>query len=395
MIRVHEVDSIETVTDFKAAADHGINLRKFQEMNLPVTLPARKNQPMGAIPKSVFEEDFDRTHLKAESEDNMRWKFKGPWLAGLTDSGLQDYLRKVRPRRGDFSIFLKKKLVLELNETAAQKALDRGEKPPAPVAWEDVTREQELNFMRELREDRPRLYNFVSLFLDLAPVVAPGQVVAQSWDSNHPNGITVKSSPYELEGPPRTHPSGGLSYLRTAAFLENHPFYGPQAKKTPVKARVVQPKLAQGNYGGAKLGVGGFVADAPGGASAFNLARSNTWARQAAVQGIDRFDTHTPGGAKVWVEAQSAHVNSNGQVVVKVGEVDKKAQLVAREMAGEEVDIFAKPEVPAGDEAGASRTRDLRMRQRQQSGKSIFGSSRTYGLDGLGGDVSGMDKDMY
>ena len=52
---------------------------------------------------SVFEEDRDSTELDSEyarNHVNKRWKFKGPWITGMTDGEFDKWLEKsVRKRR--------------------------------------------------------------------------------------------------------------------------------------------------------------------------------------------------------------------------------------------------------------------------------------------------------
>lgn len=379
MIKVKQVDSIEAITDFGPAADHGITLRKFQEMNIPITIPNHKGG-MNMPKKSVFEDDFDFTAIQAgqlKDDMDMRWKFKGPWLAGLTDGELQKYIENhVRNRRSEFRAFLKTKLAKEMNESAAQKAKDSGEEAAShEVDASKITDVQLTNFLRKLREDRPRLYKLVSQFLDLAPIGPPTHN-SDMWKKEYtttPLTITV-GNPYAKEGPPITHPSAGLSYLRTASYLENHPFYGPQAKRTPVEARVVAPRHSNGARG-AKLGVGGFVTNVPGGDSTFNMSRVSADIRHERTPGLERLDPSIKGGAKVWVEPLSATVNSKGQTMIIVGETNSRSPEIAKELAGGDPLTLDEQPVQSQQHRGS-----LRQRQRHELGTSVMGSSRTYGL---------------
>ncbi|KAB5577920.1 mitochondrial ribosomal protein MRP51 [Coniochaeta sp. 2T2.1] len=382
MIKVNQVDSIESVTDFHPATDHGMSLRKFQEMNIPITVPSNKGG-MNMPKKSVFEDDFDFTALgqksgeQATDDMDMRWKFKGPWLAGLTDGEMQKYLEThVRSRRSEFRKFLKGKLAKEINESAAREAKDKGEEAPAAqeVDASKITDVELTNFLRRLRDDRPRLYKLVSQFLDLAPIGPPAHS-ADMWKKDYTQApLTLKvGNPYAKEGPPITHPSAGLSYLRTASYLENNPLYGPQAKRAPVEARVVAPRHGNGARG-AKLGVGGFVTNVPGGDSTFNMSRVSADIRHERTPGLERLDPSIKGGAKVWVEPLFATVNSKGQTIVTVGETDNKSPDIAKELAGgEALQIEEKPVQRS--------THNWPVRSRgRELGASVIGSSRTYGL---------------
>jgi hypothetical protein len=386
MIKVKQLDSIESVTDFSSGADHGISLRKFQEMNVPITMPGPERQ-MNLPKKSVFEDDFDFTATPARKDDHdvdNRWKFKGPWLAGITDGELQKYLEKnVRNRRPEFRLFLKEKLAQEINETAAQKVKEAGDDHTAPpeVHAKAITNQQLPQSLRRLRDDRPRLYRLVSQFLDLAPLAPPTQNKEMWKMSTATAPITITAaSPYAQDGPPITHPSAGLSYLRTASVMDNHPFYGPQLHHAAVQARVVAPRQSNGSRG-AKLGVGGFVTNAPAGNSTFNMNNVKGYPRESLPPGLERLDPNIWGGAKVWVEPLHATVNSKGQPVLTVTDADGKAQAVAREMAGEE-GVFKE----AAGREGEGRGMIYRKWKREEGGgsgglgPSVIGSSSAYGL---------------
>jgi hypothetical protein len=190
--------------------------------------------------------------------------------------------------------------------------------------------------------------------------------------STTPLTITA-GNPYAKEGPPVTHPSAGLSYLRTASYIENHPFYGPQMKHTPVEARVVAPRFTNGARG-AKLGVGGFVTNVPGGESTFNMSRVSADIRQERTPGLERLDPSIKGGAKIWVEPLNATINSKGQTIITVGETDRKTPEIAKELAGRDAVVDEPPVQPRQSRAG------MLHRQRNALGTSVLGSSKTYGL---------------
>lgn len=62
-----------------------------------------------------------------------------------------------------------------------------------------------------------------------------------------------------------THPSGGLSYLRTNSYFDNHPILGPQSTRATFDARLLSPRShTSSREGKAHLGIGGFVAQETG-----------------------------------------------------------------------------------------------------------------------------------
>jgi hypothetical protein len=380
MLRIKHIDSTERITDFSSAADHGVSLQKWQEMNLPITMPVAR-EAMKIPGRSVFEEDTDFTATqgdkKSEDSDN-RWKFSGPWLAGMIEGDFKKYLiKRVRSRRPEFRQFLREELAAELSNRATSEAQDKGEPAPAVLSPGSITDEQLTNFLRELRNDRPRLYGMCGRFLDLPPLQAP----KDPWGFGKSRESKV-SNPYAQDGPPITHPSAGLTYLRTASYLDNHPVYGPQKFHAPVKARIVMPRNQPNGGRGAKLGVGGFITDAPAGDTTFNM-RSLSPRTREMIPGIDSLDPNIEGGAKVYIDAMSARINSQGRVILKAGQAEAEAELVAKEAAGEEV-IFEEPKKQPTHEATPTREAD-RIRSRVgklgNSGPPVMGSAKTYGLD--------------
>ncbi|VUC37603.1 unnamed protein product [Clonostachys rosea] len=338
LLRINEVDTVENITDFQSAADHSLSLEKFQELRIPMSIPRRDGEVVSATTKkednlrSVFEEESDFTDVQDTSVD-QRWKFKGPWLAQMADGDFLNYLnKKVRPQRVQFRALLRERLAERLTSSQNRAAVESGKPTPEPIKAEDLTEEQFSDYIRSLRNDRVTLYALVSKFLDLPPLGTPIGFAQNNLIFSDGNQATDKitESPYGKSGPPPSHPSGGIGYLRTGAFMENHAVYGPQAKKTPIQARVVSPRIGPSP---AKLGVGGFVATVPVGANEFNV-RSGSKFRRPLANGINNLDISTYGGAKAYIEPFTATVDPEGKVVVQVRETSPEAQLIAKEMRG-------------------------------------------------------------
>lgn len=336
VIRVKQMDAIENVTDFASAADHSLSLEKFQEMHVALSIPKNSERRDSTSKtalwfKSVFEEDMDFTDFQRRCANDGRWKFQGPWLARMTEGEFGTYLdRKVRPKRALFRALLKDKLAQEITTKQNKLALEQGKPLPPKMEAHNISQEEFLDYLRILRNDRVTLYTLVSKFLDLAPLGQPlGFVRTVLWHQAN----AASESPYGKAGPPPCHPSAGISYLRTNAFMENHAVYGPQAKQTPVLARVVYPRAGPAP---AKLGVGGFVADTPPGDNEFNIryGRGRTTQTRAMLNGISHLDTTTFGGAKAYVEPHTASIDPSGRVILKLRETSPEAQLVAKESKG-------------------------------------------------------------
>lgn len=371
LIRIRELDSIESITDYAAATDHAMTLRKWQALNVPLTSQTDAEQKQHLAGKSVFEEGADIIAIdpaKRHTAEDKRWKFEGPWLAGITEGDFQNYLKKkVRTRRPEFREFLRTQLAADKNAAAATDAMDRGGPGSAETTLTaaDITDEQLTDYLRVLRHDRPLLYRLVGKFLDLAPVEPSDKIfqnlarstttlsggflspltglVGLSSSSSTPSSLGGPSgNPWAQDGPPITHPSAGLSYLRTAAYIDNHPVYGPQKSHPPQESRVVQPRTSTGTWS-AKLGVAGFITDNPFGEAAYSNTRHNpTYNNARAIPALSVIDPSIHGGAKIPVRVAAAKVNSQGRVIVTVAEADPEAVLVQSELEGKET-IYGQP----------------------------------------------------
>jgi hypothetical protein len=334
--------------------------------------------------KSVFEEDLDFTEHRQGRKDDKRWKFQGPWLARMTEGEFIAYLdKKVRPKRAEFKRLLLERLAQSHNAERAKSAMEQGIEAPEKITPDDISPEWYTDYVRSLRNDRAALYGLVSKFLDLAPLGQPVGII-QTFLAGGENAAA--ESPYGKSGPPPSHPSAGISYLRTNSFMENHPVYGPQKQRTPTLARVVYPRQGPS---AAKLGVGGFVADSPPGDNEFNTrfpARSKISATKTMLSGISHLDTTTFGGAKAYVSPQTATVDPSGKVVVQLREAEPETQLIAKEAKGRTRVYNSSKQKHTKTEADAWRTgrvTDELLGDGKEAapGSDAVSSSRNYGLN--------------
>ncbi|SPO05820.1 uncharacterized protein DNG_08507 [Cephalotrichum gorgonifer] len=384
-VRVKQVDSIEAITDYGSAAGHTLTLEKFHEMNMPVSAPVLRYEKQKEGKVSVFEESSDRTVSPASLDTNSksrRWKFDGPWLAGLSEEEFARFLKKkVRSRRAEFRQFLHQRRADELSHAASQKAMDLGADQPPRLSPSDISDEQLSEYIRSLRADRGALYALITQFLDLAPIAAP-QTSTNVWTNSLSETLPVVN-PYAQGGPPICHPSAGLSYLRTSSFVENHPLYGPQKQHSPVLSRILSPQRGPESP---KLGMGGFVTEVPPGTTSF-FHRYRDYDAQSKVQGLASFDPTISGGASVYLVPQSAKVSWNGKVTVKVDEATAEAQLVKKELSGNAEIYGEKKRAPREDLGVRDMSGDRLLHPRRTSrrpyfgGKSVLGSSKSYGLE--------------
>ncbi|KAI9152073.1 mitochondrial ribosomal protein subunit domain-containing protein [Paramyrothecium foliicola] len=407
LIRVKHLDTVESVTDFSSAADHALSLQKFQEMRVAMSVPKTTRRVIAGKPstsdmfvKSVFEEDLDFTDVEKGQGDDRRWKFRGPWLARMTEGELMEYVQKrVRPRRAAFRQLLRTRMAEEMTARRNRAAVDEGKPMPRKVEAKHITETQFLDYLHSLRNDRVTLYALVSQFLDLAPLGEPVGVSSALFQSFMPSSSNAPNSPWGKSGPPLSHPSAGISYLRTSSVMENHPVYGPQERRTPVQARIMYPRSGGMS---AKLGVGGFIAFAPQGDNEFNVrGSSHLKHKPEMLAGIRFLDTTTPGGAKAYVEPRTATVDPSGKVILEVRETGLEAQLIAKENKGQ-AQIYDDSDMPRDvdfstpsfDSFAAEQERlnevvdELLVQDSEQATsaeKDVVGSSSSYGLDGPDG----------
>lgn len=366
LIRVNSLDTLEHVTDFVSAADHTLTLQKWQEMNLPLTTPKPKDSSIrlpGRTPTDgVFEEALDGRPL----EDEKRYRFDGPWLPGQTVGEFNAYLEKdVRKRKMEFRLFLKEQKAAEDTIAAQRIAREEGlESVVDPVKASDITDDQLRDHIRELRQDRRQLFALIRKFLDLPP----SPVSSSLEDSfNSMLGLepgkgagprTIKSedflnksrSPYAESGPPRTHPSAGLSYLRSGAYVYNHALYGPQAKPPPIEARVVMPKGAAVGSFPPKLGVAGIVTEVPQ-ENSFNTSNVGKQYQAGHITrqsnpGLINIEPDKVGGSKVWVEPKVASIDPKGRITLTVAGASDAAVAIHRGTPNDVPESVRRPYVP-------------------------------------------------
>ena len=329
IIRVAAIDTMDHITDFESAADHAMSLRKWQEMNISITVDARKktlileSKQAHEEFRSVFEEDFDKTKRDEMSlhPNAGRWKFKGPWLAGLTEGQFQDYIKTtIRRKRGEFREYIRAWMERDLTRRKVEEARDKGQDPPADVRLSNEEFEQRFIVFRQ---ETNNLNEAIWRFLDL-PGSPPRREHNQKRSSEDNSELAQIMSERTAElGPPATHPSAGISYLRSPAHIINHAFLGPQNEQRPILSRVLRATNASAprNKGRPAIGVGGFVSDM-GLNSMFkpaNIDKNVLW---------NNFDPDVPGGSKVWVHPHQALIDQHGRVNFAVRQAEENVAAV-------------------------------------------------------------------
>lgn len=353
ILRISTMDTYEHITEYASAADHSLTLKKWQDLHLSMMTPKDKaNVVLDADKekierKSVFEKDLDYTVRREMDigEQDPRWKFNGPWLPGQTELEFSEYVKKeVRRRRLEFNDLLRKECATFLTSKAVEEARNSSSNAPEPMVASDITDEQFSVYVKGLRQDRVKLFTLIRQFLDLPPTskISDSAINVDEWFPGKQIDIkrdtdtqSKRDSPYAKGGPPKTHPSAGISYLRTSAHIENHPLFGPQRSKAPFYGRIVMPK-GSSKRSVAKLGVAGVVtsvpSDAEGGFRLDTLNRnSRTRGRPAASEmDLDYVNINLRGGGKAWVTATAASISPRGTVQLEVAKASEMSVVIAK-----------------------------------------------------------------
>lgn len=344
-IRVGAVDTLEHITDFESASDHVLTLRKWQELNLSMSMPeAPKRRVQGhSAPKwqhkSVFERDTDNTAPENQNihQEARRWKFSGPWLAGKSEGDFQEYLRKeIRRRKPEFRGYLRK--IYLAARTAEQRRLtrDKGEDFEETSETSQLSDGEFRAYIKHLRHNPSTLSTIIHQFLDLPNPPAPVPEESYLFASPDKTSKAASKSLYSESGPPKTHPSAGLSYLRASSYLNNHPKLGPQLHKTPVQARVLRPmRSSTGRVNSPLLGVAGVAAEDTALRGGFNENRP----------GIEFFDGTVSGGTKTWCTPKRANIDAQGRIKLSVEEAQEDTVSIHEEKTAKKLVVDGVMEV--------------------------------------------------
>ncbi|MCJ1277229.1 hypothetical protein MMC21_005039 [Puttea exsequens] len=402
-VRIENIDSIDHVTDFASAADHVITLQKWQEMGIPLiaerkqraraTMTESQYEPSPREPRprepspteperSVFDSQYDNTQIKNGTSSGPltkeRWKYRGPWIAGKSEGEFQQYVEKtLRKQKVEFRHFIRQKVMLIKQAEQRRHATEQGED------FEDIEAvsisAKEVNiYIKRLRNDENAMHRLIEEYLDLP--------------RDETQAAGTLESDYDSKGPPTTHPSAGLSYLRTKAVMWNHPEYGPQEHNAPIQGRVIAPQRFKGSYPTQALfGVGGVVA----------LDKRKPWTTAEGDPSIASYDPDIPGGARVWVHPSTAVINSRGQTELVVDRANPNEINVATgAFSGSATSkLLESPPVviaPARDHRGRGFTELRQSRSEQNYGLEYLtankGAGRAQPLLSPGGGAPDMNE---
>ncbi|KAF2774361.1 hypothetical protein EJ03DRAFT_263478 [Teratosphaeria nubilosa] len=363
-IRVRAQDTPEHITDFGSAADHSQTSRKWQEIGVPLLIRQAKRESKPPPPVSAFDDSIDNTDPAVTNSpvgEKSRWKYKGPWVAGMQSGEFDQWLRGFAAKRGRDGVkalvgrskidewrehlrsYILEKRLAERKREAQDEGEQLGPNQLAELRDSLFPTEAELReYEKKLRDDHvsdnlsSELTALIVSFLDL-PSVTPAASLSPEFlgKIQKPSLRSIVSS-IQAEGsdipPPSTHPSAGLSYIRTIAVMENHPLHGPQAHRAPFLARVVRPRIgSSGTEYQAQLGVGGVVANDPVSGSHYPRDSPRLAAGDPSMQTYDpekmsyAIEPDLEGGNKMWVHPQQAFIDEKGRIQLSVIRGDREA----------------------------------------------------------------------
>ncbi|KAI9662919.1 MAG: hypothetical protein M1821_007966 [Bathelium mastoideum] len=328
-LRITGIDTVEHITDFESAADHTKTLEKWQEIGMPVTRHKQRQLVIGGKgnPSNIFESDTDNTaELAIDTSTGQklginyeRWKQKGPWISGMSESDFAKYLTKIgKHEKSKFLSHLRENLRQEEMNKELNAARTAGRE--LPPDFHETFNISDAFFSAQLRRLRDELIDHegnIKLNSTLAIHLRDFFDLPALAETSLPGALTDQVQPnYDAfnDGPPQTHPSAGLSYLRTGAHVPNHPLLGPQRSGGVLRTRIL--KTHGGSSGAAdpsfsRFGVAGVVAK----------ARTN----ELRSFGIEEADLLAPGGIKAWAEVEQLTVDPKGRIEATVKPADRDA----------------------------------------------------------------------
>ena len=277
--------ALQRAKDRAAAQRAAEEARRTEEGLPPLRLPVKKHQ----------------------EKKNFRWRHQGPWLAGLTGDEFENWLsHTLSSRKTAFREIVRQQMQARKKAAAKAQSLEQG-KSFDEAAFESETKISEIDITNHLRQLRtqPELFGpLIASFFDL-----PEGPLNNERPGEWPYGRTTISSPvYATKGLPQTHPSAGLSYIRSRALAENDPEHGPLNDVSSKIGRILKSQPRWRTPGvDHSIGLAGFVGinDLP--ASALSRTKAGQFEAKR-------------GGRKIPVRPIGACVNPDGFVGLKIME---------------------------------------------------------------------------
>lgn len=235
------------------------------------------------------------------------------WLAYLEKDAFAAFLQNQNPSEVTFTseaeAFIANHAVQDEAELSAHATqLSETFRKTYAQKFEDYVKSWIIS-ERQDKTTASKLNNIIREFLDM-PQVDPGKSSSTLETFN-----IVEREPKTFS----THPSAGLGYLRTNNVLQNHPLLGPQEHKTPVEARVLQPRFLTRGQRTAVLGVAGFAVNEPTNVAGYGTTHDRSFSA------VTDLDITTEGGPKVWVHSKDVSIDPRGRVRLQVEQASSAA----------------------------------------------------------------------
>ena len=369
-VRIKAQDTYEHITEFASAADHTQTRAKWLEMGIPIRKAAAARYQDTQKPESVFEDHLDNTDptalrprprqqqgKNAEPErPRQRWKYTAPHIGAMPPGEFQKWLDSeiTTTTTTQWREFLRQYVLRQRLLEARKRARSEGipltaDQIPAlgkmltPSDKELENEEKRLRDNHKLDKLSSELSRLLTEFLDLPVLGAQAYIPAQT------DALRSAVSDLQDTAPPTTHPSAGLSHLRTNAIMDNHPIYGPQRHRAPVEARVLEARdRAVGKQvHEARLGIGGFVAKDP-------ITSTGPGQKGSADDMSWHLNPELEGGNKMWVHPEYATVRDKGGVELVLGRADREPIAIKTKNADAIRGIFeTKRSSPLGSWSGS------------------------------------------
>jgi len=230
--------------------------------------------------------------------ERRRWRYAGPSLFQMSGLEFDEYLDKLGKKEQEM---LSGRIRKEITSNKLSKARDEGKMDRQPRE-EDVTETEVKHYLRYLRNEPQTFGRIIAEMLDLPENNLRVQRGKSKADEFEYGRDTLAAPDWQEKGPPKTHPSAGLSYVHTVAHVHNDPKFGPQKNNPAVLARAVKTITRSGKTE-ANFGVAGFLVPTP-------MKHSSMTAAAEAF-------TPQPGGQKMPVQIGAAHINEDGALILR------------------------------------------------------------------------------
>jgi len=240
----------------------------------------------------------------------------------MTPGEFNDYRdREIRRRKPEFMALLRDRFIAKAQNDERSAARHAG-REPLEVKFNEEEFAAWIKSLRGSFNLASELNMLIINFLDLPSSLS----TSQRWGTR--NASSDLHALASEDAPLKTHPSAGLSYLRTDAFLSNHPIYGPQERHSPVEARVLNSSHSSTNLrsdSGSKIGIAGFVGRYSGTDNGSNQRLRVMGPAPDAEDLLAKEDERgtnmgvgTEGGNRIWVEPHRANVDEHGRINIYV-----------------------------------------------------------------------------